>query len=149
MAHSSRHGRQPTFSKPIATVFWLVALGVVAVALLAEQRLAMQLAIAGALSASFMIWSVYDSALREARSDYAHERTLHSRSVGAAAEQARANEREIAALRAQVERLERELAEATTGDLWSDLSEAPTIVDMANRREARPIAIVKDAAETA
>ena len=29
--------------------------------------------------------------------------------------------------------------------MWPDLSDAPTIVDMANRREGRPIAIVKNA----
>ena len=154
MPPSSRHGRRPTFTRPIATVFWLVALGVVAVALLAEQRLAMQLAIAGALSASFMIWSVYDSALREARRDYGHERTLHARSVGAAADEIREHQHEIASLRVKVDRLERELADATAEaaaarsdapELWSDLSEAPTIVDIANRREARPIAIVKNA----
>jgi hypothetical protein len=145
MPPSSRHGRQPTFSKAIAVAFWLVVLGVVAVALLAEQRLAMQLAIAGALSASFVIWSVYDSALREARADHGHERTLHSRSVGAAAEQIRAKEREIAGLRARVEQLEQERAAATASELWSELSEAPTIVDMANRRETRPISIVKSA----
>ena len=152
MPPSSRHGRQPTFSKPITAVFWLVVLGVVAVALLAEERLAMQFAIAGALSASFMVWSVYVPALREARADYGHERTLHAKSLGAAAEEIRAHEREITALRIRVERLERELAEARTPEMWSDLSEAPTIVDMANRREGRPIAIVKDAdraAETA
>jgi hypothetical protein len=156
MPPSSRHGRQPTFTKPIATVFWLVAVGVVAVALLAEQRLAMQLAIAGALSASFMIWSVYDSALREARADYGHERTLHARSVGAAADEIRARDHEVARLGAQVERLERELAQATATiaarddvpDLWSDLADAPTIVDFANRREARPIAIVKTTDQT-
>jgi hypothetical protein len=155
MPPSSRHGRQPTFTKPIATVFWLVALGVVAVALLAEQQLAMQLAIAGALSASFMIWSVYDSALREARSDYGHERTLHARSVGAAADEIREHQHEIDSLRVRVDRLERELADAIAvaaaaarsdaPELWSDLSEAPTIVDIANRREGRPIAIVKNA----
>ena len=110
MPPSSRHGRQPTFSKPIATVFWLVAIGVVAVALLAEQRLAIQLAVAGALSASFMIWSVYDSALREARAEYGHERTLHARSARRRSEETRAQEREIAALRATVARLEQELA---------------------------------------
>jgi len=143
MPPSSRHGRQPTFSKPIATVFWLVAVGVVAVGLLAEQRLAMQLAIAGALSASIMIWSVYDAALRQARADYGHERTLHARSAGAAAEVTRGHEREIRSLRAQVNQLEQELAEAKAPELWSDFSEAPTIVDMANRRDARPIAIVK------
>ena len=147
MPPSSRHGRQPTFTKPVATVFWLVALGVVAVALLAEQRLAMQLAVAGALSASFMIWSVYDSALREARKDYGHERALHSRSVGAAADELRARDREIAGLQVKVERLERELAQVRAAEMWSDLSDAPTIVDMANRREGRPIAIVKNAAE--
>ena len=145
MPPSSRHGRQPTFSKPIATVFWLVAFGVIAVALLAEQRLAMQLAVAGALSASVMIWSVYDSALREARADYGHERTLHSRSLGAAAEEIRAHEREIAQLRAKVARLEQELAHVNANDMWPDLSDAPTIIDMANRREGRPIAIVKNA----
>jgi hypothetical protein len=104
----------------------------------------MQLAIAGALSASFMIWSVYDSALREARADYGHERTLHSRSLGAAADEIRAHLREIAALRLQVERLERELVEARATEMWADLSDAPTVVDMANRREGRPIAIVKN-----
>jgi len=151
MPPSSRHGRQPTFTKPIAAVFWLVALGVVAVAVLAEQRLAMQLAIAGAWSASLMIWSVYDAALREARKESSHERALHARSVGAAADEARAYAREVAALRGRITELQRQLVEAKASGpvtspeaaaMW-DLSDAPTVVDMANRREGRPIAIVK------
>ena len=156
MPPSSRHGRQPTFSKPIATAFWLVVVGVAAVTLLADQRLAIQLAVAGALSSSFMIWSVYDSALREARADYGHERTQHARSVGAAADDARTRERSVAGLQARVDQLERELLEAravpaSTDDpeMWSDLSEAPTIVDMAVRRHARPISIVKSGDQVA
>lgn len=155
MPPSSRHGRLPTFGKPIATVFWLVVVGVVAVTLLADQRLAIQLAVAGALSASLMIWSVYDTALREARSDHGHEHTLHARTVGAAAEKSRTQERTITSLQNRVDQLERDLVEANavrvttdSTDLWSDLSEAPTIVDMANRRHARPVSIVKKRAET-
>ena len=91
-----------------------------------------------------MIWSVYDSALREARADYGHERTLHAKSVGAAADEIRDHLREIAALRLQVEQASSESwPQARAPEMWSDLSEAPTMVDMANRREGRPIAIVK------
>ncbi len=163
MPPSSRHGRQPTFSKPIATVFWLVALGVVAVALLAEQRLAIQLAVAGALSASFMIWSVYDSALREARADTATSaRCTPSSSAPPRTPPASTSARSPRSAPARAARGGSSQLDAGRGPRARDGAgrarragdvvrplRGPTIVDMANRRDARPIALVRDDTPTA
>lgn len=156
----SRHGRQSTFSKPILMIFWATLVGVVGVTALSSEALALRLATLGSLCLSLMIWSVYRPAVFEARLETQHERTLHARSNGEAAEQRRTVEREVVALRARVGQLEHELLTAREAvvtaiqaarhagdDMWADMSEAPTVVHFANRREQRAADAVKAEAD--
>lgn len=163
-----RHSRPAALATPYLVALLAVVVGATVVGLLADERLALQLALAGVLFATIMLWIVYGAALREARADLTHELALHRRTTrvveAVTAERDRGRVRHTstesalreqlgaarAALRgttAQAERAEAELASlrapqpesspaSTDADLW-EVSDAPTVVTLADRREDR------------
>lgn len=161
----SRHSRPAVLATPYLVALLVVLLGGVAVGLVADERLALQLALAGVLAATVMVWMVYDAALRETRSDLAHEAAVHGRTTRSLAaiteerDRSRAKQRDAEraleqladaaelALReatARAERAESGLlarptapASASPEDIWTSV-DAPTVVTLANRREDRP-----------